>query len=113
MTVQAAETEQAMMDKGTGAADVLALAAAPTFALMALLTFVLGGGQTDMICSAAHASALGGMIPMYLLMSAFHLAPWLKLIVRWRGRRHGPEPFGTLKDVSHSVDRSCRSRRPC
>jgi len=23
---------------------------------------------------------LGGMVPMYLLMSAFHSAPWLKLI---------------------------------
>jgi hypothetical protein len=72
-----------------GAADVLALAAAPTFAVMALLTSVIGSGQADMICSAAHGSALGGMIPMYLLMSAFHLAPWLRLIVRWRGRRRG------------------------
>jgi hypothetical protein len=83
MTVQATETEQAMMDEGTGAANVLALAAAPIFALMALLTFVLGGGQTDMICSAAHASALSGMIPMYLLMSAFHLAPWLAWTPTW------------------------------
>ena len=29
----------------------------------------------------ATASHLGGMVPMYLLMSAFHSAPWLKLIV--------------------------------
>jgi hypothetical protein len=26
------------------------------------------------------------MVPMYLLMSAFHLPPWLKLISGWRGR---------------------------
>ena len=68
-----------------GAADFLCLAAAPAFALMALLTGVLGGGPPDMLCSAAHeASPLSGMVPMYVLMSAFHLAPWLKLI---SGRR--------------------------
>ena len=64
-----------------GAADWLCLAAAPTFAIMALLTGVLDGGPPDMLCSAAHnASPLSGMVPMYLLMSAFHTAPWLKLI---------------------------------
>ena len=61
------------------AADALYFAAAPTFATMALVTGVLGG-PADMLCSAASASSLGGMVPMYLLMSAFHLAPWLKLI---------------------------------
>ena len=63
-----------------GAAGWLSLAAAPTFAIMALVSGALGGGAPDMLCSAAHASRLGGMVPMYLLMSAFHLAPWLKLI---------------------------------
>ena len=64
-----------------GAANWLALAAAPTFAIMALLTGVPGGGPPDMLCSAAQdASPLGGMVPMYLLMSAFHSAPWLKLV---------------------------------
>ena len=60
----------------------LSLAAAPTFAAMALLTG-LSGGDADMMCSALHgASPLGGMVPMYALMSAFHSAPWLKLIAR-------------------------------
>jgi hypothetical protein len=64
-----------------GIAKWLCLAAAPTFATMALLTGVLGGGPPDMLCSAPQdASPLSGMVPMYLLMSAFHLAPWLKLI---------------------------------
>jgi hypothetical protein len=64
-----------------GAAGWLSLAAAPTFAIMALLTGVLGGGPPDMLCSAGQiASPLSGMVPMYLLMSAFHSAPWLKLI---------------------------------
>jgi hypothetical protein len=63
------------------AGDWLRLAAAPTFAAMALLTGVLGGGPLDMLCSTAqNASPLSGMVPMYLLMSAFHLAPWLTLI---------------------------------
>jgi hypothetical protein len=60
-------------------ADWLALAAAPTFAIMALLTPVLSG-TPDIFCSAA--SPLSGMAPMYLLMSAFHLSPWLKLFSR-------------------------------
>jgi len=67
----------------------LTLAAAPTFATMALLTSIFDAGQADMICSAAHGSGLGGMIPMYLLMSAFHSAPWLKLIIRRCGRGRG------------------------
>jgi hypothetical protein len=68
---------------GLGITDWLALAAAPTFAVMALLTGVLGDTASDMVCSAAHgASPLSGMVPMYLLMSAFHSAPWLKLIAR-------------------------------
>jgi hypothetical protein len=59
----------------------LGLAAAPTFAVMALLTSVLGGGQPDILCSAAeHTSPLSGMTQMYLLMGAFHSPPWLKLI---------------------------------
>ena len=66
---------------------LLSLAAAPTFAIMALLTGVLSGCPMDMLCSGAHdASSLGGMVPMYVLMSAFHLAPWLKLVA---GRRSG------------------------
>jgi hypothetical protein len=63
-----------------GAADWLCLAAAPTFAIMALLTGGRGG-SAEMLCSATQdASPLNGMVVMYLLMSAFHLAPWLKLI---------------------------------
>ena len=63
-----------------GTAGWLGLAAAPTFAVMALLTY-LSGGDADTMCSAAHgASPLSGMVPMYVLMSAFHLAPWLKLV---------------------------------
>ncbi|RFB77967.1 hypothetical protein DYH55_18280 [Methylovirgula sp. 4M-Z18] len=74
---------RAVLDDGggaaRGAAQCLSLAAAPTFAAMALLTAVFGGSPMDALCSAAHGSPLSGMVPMYLLMSAFHLASWLKL----------------------------------
>ena len=64
---------------GFGLADWLCLAAAPTFMIMALLTAAYGG--EDMMCmSGSGASVLSGMVPMYLLMAAFHLAPWLRLV---------------------------------
>jgi hypothetical protein len=65
-----------------GFADGLSFAAAPTFAIMALLIFVFGDGPTDGLCSAVHASPFGGMVPMYVLMSALHLTPWLKLLAK-------------------------------
>jgi hypothetical protein len=64
---------------GFGLADWLCLAAAPTFAAMALLTATYGGH--DMMCMSG-ASVLSGMVPMYLLMAGFHLAPWLRLMGR-------------------------------
>ncbi|MBY5333319.1 hypothetical protein HFO99_05065 [Rhizobium leguminosarum] len=64
-------------------ADWLSLAAAPTFAVMALLTATTG--SADMICmTTLDAFPIGGMVPMYLLMSSFHLAPWLRLAANWR-----------------------------
>ncbi|MBB5574605.1 MULTISPECIES: hypothetical protein [Rhizobium] len=61
----------------------LSLAAAPTFGIMALLTATMG--NADMICSTMQgASPFGGMVPMYLLMSVFHIAPWLRLLSRQR-----------------------------
>ena len=74
-----------------GAARWLALAAAPTFASMALLTGFSGEGAAATICSAAHdASPLNGMVLMYLLMSAFHLTPWLNLIAQDGAGSHRP-----------------------
>jgi hypothetical protein len=66
----------------------LSLAAAPIFALMALLTGIHGGGMPDMLCTVApNASPLTGMVPMYCLMSAFHLAPWFRLFSHRRRSR--------------------------
>jgi len=60
--------------------DALTLAASPTFAVMAILTSTLGGDSAAALCSAAHASPLSGMTTMYLLMSAFHVTPWMRLV---------------------------------
>jgi hypothetical protein len=62
------------------AADWLGLAAAPAFATMALMTAAFGGGM-EPLCSASGPGALmSGMVPMYLMMSAVHVGPWLRLI---------------------------------
>jgi len=80
-------------DNGTSAARNvslwLRLAAAPTFAVMALLCGLSGGGPADILClTADHAAPLTGMTAMYALMSAFHLPPWLTLMFRRRSRAH-------------------------
>jgi len=80
--MSAAGNETGRRDNAAPAlAGWLSLAAAPTFAAMALVTWA-SGGDADMICSMHAMSPLGGMVPMYLLMSAFHLSPWLKLATR-------------------------------
>lgn len=73
----------------SGPPDWLGLAAAPTFAAMALLTGLSDGDALNMLCGPAHVgSPLSGMAAMYLLMGAFHLQPWLNLIPRRRSGAH-------------------------
>ena len=96
------------------APGLLSLVAAPTFAFMAAFTCIVDGGAHETMWSAvSHAPALNGMVPMYVLMSAFHCAPWLKLISRWRSgaRAAGPRvrtgisrPFAEQR-CSHGVRR--------
>jgi hypothetical protein len=83
-----------------GAVHFLSLAAAPTFAIMALLTGAFDAGPPVMLCAGAQdASPLSGMVPMYMLMSAFHSAPWLKLIASLRsGARQDPSRAGLGRD---------------
>lgn len=59
------------------AASWIGLAASPTFALMAGIS---ASDMQTMICaSGLGILPIGGMAFMYLLMSFFHLSPWLKL----------------------------------
>jgi hypothetical protein len=82
-----------MASNGSGgerAARWLALAAAPTFALMALLSLPGFGVPPAMSCMAPHGAGwLSGMAPMYLLMSAFHCGAWLKLALQPRDAPSG------------------------
>ena len=81
MTEGSLEACHAGRANSRGPAECLALAATPTFAAMALATCLLGGRAPHMLCLVPRSGfSLGGMVPMYLLMSAFHAAPWLKLI---------------------------------
>ena len=67
------------------AAEVLRFAAAPTFALLAVLTRSPGSDALMSLCSENQSgSILGGMSLMYLLMAGFNLNPWLRLIARLR-----------------------------
>lgn len=69
-----------------GVASWLGLAAAPTFAIMALWTGFFSG-QPDMLSMGMQdASPLNEMALVYALMSAFHAGPWLGSISRRRSR---------------------------
>jgi hypothetical protein len=64
-------------------AACLGIAATPSFAAMALITTLPGDDKMAMNCGLDPSSS-AGMVPMYLLMSVFHSAPWLKLVSeRW------------------------------
>ncbi len=55
----------------------LALAASPTFASMAWIS--ANDMQAGICASPPGTLPISGMAFMYLLMSLFHLSPWLKL----------------------------------
>ena len=63
-----------------GVAVCLGLAAAPTFAVMAVATGLYEPRGGAAFCGPVPGgSPLGDMGVMYLLMGAFHLGPWLRL----------------------------------
>jgi hypothetical protein len=69
-----------------GAASWLALAASPTFALLAWIA--VNEAPLMALCpSGSHLLPIDGMTAMYGLMSLFHLPPWLKLASSGPGAR--------------------------
>jgi hypothetical protein len=58
----------------------IGLAASPIFALMALVSAT--DAPQAAICAPAGDMPIHDMIWMYLLMSLFHMSPWLKLASR-------------------------------
>ena len=80
----AARLAGARLPAAHGFAGWLSLAAAPTFAAIALLSALFESDASALLCGPA-AFPLEGMVPMYLLMSLFHLSPWLRLVA-WRQR---------------------------
>ncbi|MGA0603280.1 hypothetical protein ACO2Q3_21410 [Caulobacter sp. KR2-114] len=73
----------------------LALAATPAFAAMAVFTALAGEGPMQAMCAPHGLPALGGMAPMYALMSAFHLGAWLRFVADrpgFRGQDATPHP---------------------
>lgn len=80
MINSAAKRQNARASDARGTPAWLALAASPTFAVMAWITANDPGAAA--LCSAAGGMApISGMPAMYVLMSLFHLPPWLKLRV--------------------------------
>ncbi len=74
------------MTISANASRAISLAAAPSFALMA----VIGAGAAPhaALCAAgAGGLPIDGMTAMYLLMSLFHLPPWLTLAFGRPGAR--------------------------
>lgn len=68
-------------DKATDRTRWLGLAASPAFALMALIS-ALDAPPLGLCAAGATVLPLDSMTAMYLLMSLFHLPPWLKLAMR-------------------------------
>ncbi|SDP28865.1 hypothetical protein [Phyllobacterium sp. OV277] len=83
MTAHVTGTRQDDHDAARSVTDWLCLVAAPIFLIMALLTAF--ADDATMICSTAHETLpINGMTIMYLLMSVFHSAPWIRLIAHRR-----------------------------
>lgn len=72
------KNNKAAARQSCGAVCWLGIAASPTFALMAWIS-ARDGPQNMMCSSPLDLTPIGSMAWMYLLMSLFHVSPWLKL----------------------------------
>lgn len=101
MTTVPAESAERRERGSTGhLSGWLALAASPVFAAMAGIA--AGEASPAPFCTVGQGVLpLDGMAAMYLLMSLFHLPPWLKLATRFS--RNGTSP--NRKENDHEPDR--------
>lgn len=98
MTTPAADNGSPTTWRPRSVSDWLSYAAAPTFVLMGLIAAIDMSPMA--LCSSAGVLRLDGMTVMYLLMSLFHLPPWLKLASTAR-RASNPQPKETDHDPSN------------
>jgi hypothetical protein len=78
-TLTAAKDRNPGAWRARDAAGWIGLAAAPTFALMSWIA-ATDTSRIAICSSASGMSPIDGMAWMYLLMSLFHVSPWLKLV---------------------------------
>jgi len=77
-TSSAADKGSARAGSVRGAAGWLAFAASPSFAFMACIA--ANHARPIAFCAlGSNIPPIDGMVAMYLLMSLFHVSPWLKL----------------------------------
>ena len=77
-TPMAAKPQNASTWRAHNAAGWIGLAGSPTFALMAWIA-ATDAPRMAICTSAQDMLPINGMAWMYLLMSLFHVSPWLKL----------------------------------
>ncbi len=85
-----------------GAAGWLGLAASPTFALMAWIA--ANDAPSIALCSSGSSMLpINGMTAMYMLMSLFHLSPWLKLASAARDSAPNRQPRQRKLTMNHPI----------
>jgi len=78
MTMSSAANKGSATWRARGLDRWLALAAAPTLALMAGIA--ANDAPAALCASGSRLMPIDSMASMYLVMSLFHLSPWLKLV---------------------------------
>lgn len=81
MTTDAPPIRERQANTWPAEARWLSYAAAPAFAVMAVVTGVPTGAM-PVTCLGGPETFLGGMAWMYVMMSVVHLPPWLRLLSR-------------------------------
>ena len=90
-TLTAAKERNARAWRARDTAGWIGLAAAPTFAVMAWIT-ATDTSRIAICVSASGMPPIDGMAWMYLLMSLFHVSPWLRFVPGLKRQLTRPTP---------------------